>query len=150
MDDNKIKLLDGSYGFQLNKHLEKPVDHDPLWSSRALITDPEAVIKTHMDYIHVGVDIIETNTYQASIEGFMQYLNISKEESYKLIQKAVDLARMAVDQCEKKDIMERETRLTSCNLTSNLAKIRTSSDCGKKSTNNWIYLTSSFCFIHFK
>nr|CAI5817400.1 unnamed protein product [Callosobruchus analis] len=99
--ENKIKLLDGSYGFQLNKHLEKPVDHDPLWSSRALITDSEAVIKTHMDYIQVGVDIIETNTYQASIEGFMQHLNISKEESYQLIQKAVELAKIAVERCEK-------------------------------------------------
>lgn len=48
---DKIKILDGSFGFQLNKHLEKPLDHDPLWSSKALISDPEAVIQTHMDYI---------------------------------------------------------------------------------------------------
>lgn len=51
MSFNKIKILDGSYGFQLNKHLEKPIDNDPLWSSRALITNPEAVIETHVDYI---------------------------------------------------------------------------------------------------
>lgn len=51
MSDQKIAILDGSYGFQLNKHLEKPIDNDPLWSSKALITNPEAVIATHMDYI---------------------------------------------------------------------------------------------------
>lgn len=51
MSTKNIKILDGSYGFQLNKHLEKPLDDDPLWSSKALITNPNAVIATHMDYI---------------------------------------------------------------------------------------------------
>lgn len=51
MSLESIKILDGSYGFQLNKHLEKSLDDDPLWSARALITNPEAVIATHKDYI---------------------------------------------------------------------------------------------------
>lgn len=49
----------------------------------------------------MGVDIIETNTYQASILGFKKYLGISEEEGYNLIQKAVDLAREAISRCEK-------------------------------------------------
>ncbi|KAJ8929506.1 hypothetical protein NQ314_017799 [Rhamnusium bicolor] len=100
MSQGKIKILDGSFGFQLNKHLEKPLDNDPLWSAKALVIDPEAVIKTHMDYIQVNVDIIETNTYQASIPGFKKYLNLSDEESYKLIQEAVNLAKTAVQRCD--------------------------------------------------
>lgn len=51
MNTRDIMILDGSYGFQLNKHLDRPLDNDPLWSSKALITNPEAVIATHMDYI---------------------------------------------------------------------------------------------------
>lgn len=51
MFNGKVSILDGSYGFQLNKHMEKPIDDDPLWSAKALYTNPEAVIRTHMDYI---------------------------------------------------------------------------------------------------
>ncbi|KAG5882120.1 hypothetical protein JTB14_016883 [Gonioctena quinquepunctata] len=102
MSPKRIQILDGSYGFQLNKHLEKPLDDDPLWASRALISNPEAVVKTHIDYIEVGVDIIETNTYQASVMGFMKYLGISKEESIQLIGKAVELAKVAISNCEKR------------------------------------------------
>ncbi|XP_074037589.1 betaine-homocysteine S-methyltransferase [Leptinotarsa decemlineata] len=101
MSRRRIQILDGSYGFQLNKHLEKPLDHDPLWSSKALITNPDAVIKTHMDYIQAGVDIIETNTYQASVMGFMKHLGISREESISLIEKAVEYAKIAISNCEK-------------------------------------------------
>lgn len=54
MSKQNIKILDGSYGFQLNKHLDKNLDDDPLWSSKALITNPKAVIATHMDYIKGG------------------------------------------------------------------------------------------------
>ncbi|KAJ8940416.1 hypothetical protein NQ318_009345 [Aromia moschata] len=52
-------------------------------------------------YILAEVDIIETNTYQASIFGFKKHLNLSEEESYKLIQKAVSLAKTAIKRCEK-------------------------------------------------
>lgn len=52
-------------------------------------------------FILAGVDIIETNTYQASIVGFKKYLDISEEDGYNLIRKAVQLAREAVTQCEK-------------------------------------------------
>lgn len=36
-----------------------------------------------------------TNTYQASVDGFVKYLNVSEEESYHLIKKAVDYPRIA-------------------------------------------------------
>lgn len=42
-----------------------------------------------------GADVIMTNTYQASINGFVEYLNLSEEESYNLIKSAVDYARIA-------------------------------------------------------
>lgn len=42
-----------------------------------------------------GADVIMTNTYQASVDGFVQYLNLSEEESYNLIKKAVEYTRIA-------------------------------------------------------
>lgn len=47
--------------------------------------------------VHVlaGVDVLQTNTYQASIGGFVKYLGLSKEESYQLIKTGVNLAKSA-------------------------------------------------------
>lgn len=45
--------------------------------------------------ILAGADIIVTNTYQASVAGYMQHLGLSKEESIDLIKKTVKLARDA-------------------------------------------------------
>jgi S-methylmethionine-dependent homocysteine/selenocysteine methylase len=56
--------------------------------------------------IQAGCDIIETNTYQASIPGFMKYLNCTKEESYELIKKAVLLAKTAIDRAHKEGILQ--------------------------------------------
>lgn len=42
-----------------------------------------------------GADVLMTNTYQASIGGFVKYLGLSKEASYQLIKTAVNLAKLA-------------------------------------------------------
>jgi homocysteine S-methyltransferase len=109
-ENKKITILDGSFGFQLSKYVSKPLEGDPLWSARSLAKEPEAVIQVHMDYIKAGCDIIETNTYQASIPGFMKYLNCTKEESYELIKKAVLLAKTAIDRAHKEGILQGDTR----------------------------------------
>lgn len=46
-------------------------------------------------HILAGVDVLMTNTYQASIGGFMKYLGLSKDASYQLIKTAVNLAKLA-------------------------------------------------------
>jgi len=46
-------------------------------------------------HILVGADVLQTNTYQASIGGFIKYLGLSKEESYQLIKTGVNLAKSA-------------------------------------------------------
>lgn len=38
-----------------------------------------------------------TNTYQASVSGFVKHLKISEEEAYDLIKKSVDYAKIAYD-----------------------------------------------------
>lgn len=91
-----IKILDGGFSTQLALHVGNKIDGDPLWTARFLSSNPDAVFSTHLDFLRAGSDVIETNTYQASIEGFMKYLKISKEESIELIRKAVGCAKKAV------------------------------------------------------
>lgn len=42
-----------------------------------------------------GADLILTNTYQASVEGYMEYLEIDEEQSIELIKSTVELAKKA-------------------------------------------------------
>lgn len=91
-----VKILDGGFSTQLSNHVGDRIDGDPLWTSKFLFSDPDAVFKTHLDFLRAGSDIIQTNTYQASVLGFVKYLNKSEDESLGLIKKAVELAKKAV------------------------------------------------------
>lgn len=102
----EIKLLDGSESHQLSKHVGEKIDGDPLWTARFLSTNPDAVLAMHLDFLRAGSNIICTNTYQASVPGFVKYLNISEQESINLIKSAVKLARKAID------IYKEETKCT--------------------------------------
>ncbi|XP_024880791.1 uncharacterized protein LOC112460374 [Temnothorax curvispinosus] len=98
---SEIKVLDGGFSTQLSTHVGEKIDGDPLWTARFLITEPKAVFATHMDFLRAGADIIETNTYQATIDGFVKYLGITEEESLEIIRKAVDYAKDAVNAYSK-------------------------------------------------
>ncbi|XP_077259069.1 betaine-homocysteine S-methyltransferase-like [Temnothorax americanus] len=98
---SKIKVLDGGFSTQLSTHVGEKIDGDPLWTARFLITEPKAVFATHMDFLRAGADIIETNTYQATIDGFVKYLGITEEESLEIIRKAVAYAKDAVNAYSK-------------------------------------------------
>lgn len=91
-----VTVLDGGFSTQLSSHVGDRIDGDPLWTSRFLVTHPEAVRATHLDFLRAGCEIIETNTYQASITGFVKYLDITPEESLGLVRKGVELAKDAV------------------------------------------------------
>lgn len=92
-----IVVLDGGFSTQLSTHVGDKIDGDPLWTARFLVTNPNAVFATHLDFLRAGADIIQTNTYQATIAGFVRYLNITEAESLEIIRKAVDYARDAVN-----------------------------------------------------
>lgn len=94
----KIKILDGGFSTQLSCHVREQIDGDPLWCARFLETHPEACLKSHLDFLRSGADIIMTNTYQASVDGFMKYLKKNEQESRDLIKRAVELAQTAVSQ----------------------------------------------------
>ncbi|CAD0202929.1 unnamed protein product [Chrysodeixis includens] len=90
-----VYVLDGGFSTQLSCHVGTTADGDPLWSARFLQTHPEDVVATHLDFLRAGSDIIMTNTYQASIGGFVKHLGVTPEEGYSLIKLAVELAKRA-------------------------------------------------------
>ncbi|XP_017875832.1 selenocysteine Se-methyltransferase-like [Ceratina calcarata] len=92
-----VKILDGGFSGQLSTHVGAKIDGDPLWTSRFLATNPDAVYATHLDFLRAGADIIETNTYQVSVSDLMKYLSITKEDGINLLQDAVRLAKKAVN-----------------------------------------------------
>lgn len=54
-------------------------------------------MQTHLDFLESGAEIILTNTYQASVEGYTQHLNLDREQSVELIKSTVELAHVARD-----------------------------------------------------
>lgn len=103
----QVKVIDGGFSTQLATHVGDTIDGDPLWTARFLITNPNAIISTHLDFLKAGADIIQTNTYQASIDGFSKYMNISEEGSLNIFSKAVDYAKEAIN-LYKKEINNKE------------------------------------------
>ncbi|XP_071570055.1 homocysteine S-methyltransferase YbgG-like [Temnothorax nylanderi] len=105
-----IEILDGGFSGQLSRHVGAKIDGDPLWTARFLATNPTAVYATHLDFLRAGADIIETNTYQASVPGLTKYLNISDGESLDLFATAVHLAKKAVEDYAQKEKLSVECR----------------------------------------
>jgi len=92
---SKVLVIDGGFATQLTVHVGKSVDGDPLWSARFNATNPNAVMQTHLDFLNAGAEAIITNTYQASVEGYNEYLNYNTDQSIKLIKDTVKLAHIA-------------------------------------------------------
>lgn len=105
-----VKILDGGFSGQLSRHVGAKIDGDPLWTARFLATNPTAVYATHLDFLRAGADIIETNTYQASVPGLTKYLNINERESLDLLATAVNLAKKAVDDYAREERLSFESR----------------------------------------
>lgn len=56
------------------------------------------ITEVHRDFLEAGADIIETNTYQASLQGFKEHLDLSSEETLSLIRQSVtEIARPQVE-----------------------------------------------------
>ncbi|XP_060848124.1 homocysteine S-methyltransferase-like [Rhopalosiphum padi] len=90
-------LLDGSFisGILPYADYDNVMKH-PLWGSNLLLTNEEAVVNGHKDYIKAGAEFLTTNTYQASIEGFRKYLDLNFDQSFELIKKSVAICRRAI------------------------------------------------------
>jgi homocysteine S-methyltransferase len=96
-EHDRVTVIDGGFSTQLVKYVGNSIDGDPLWSSRFNAVNPEAVIQSHLDFLNAGAEIILTNTYQASIEGYQEYLKLDYAGSFELIKSTVKLAHVARD-----------------------------------------------------
>ncbi len=92
----KIKyplLIDGGLSNELER-LGYDLNHE-LWSAKLLSTDPEAIIKAHLNYLESGAQCIITSSYQASIPGFMT-VGHNKTAAEALLLRTVQLAEAAI------------------------------------------------------
>ena len=72
-----------------------------LWTAETMISNPEAIVQAHLDYLHADAQFITTSGYQASIQGFKE-LGFENEEVVKeLISKPVELAYKAVERYQE-------------------------------------------------
>lgn len=66
-----------------------------LWSAQTLVSQPELIYRTHLDYYRAGANVAITSSYQAAIPGLIKGLGINEEEAKKLVRKSADLAKQA-------------------------------------------------------
>ncbi|XP_071527944.1 homocysteine S-methyltransferase YbgG-like [Panulirus ornatus] len=94
-------IVDGGLGSTLQE-TGFSVNGDPLWSARVLATNPHAIKQVHASFLDAGAEIIITASYQASISGLCNHLQITQEEARKLMKLSVSLAQEAVQEyCAK-------------------------------------------------
>jgi homocysteine S-methyltransferase len=85
-------VLDGGLATELER---RGMDlHDPLWSARALVEDPDAIREVHASYFEVGADVATSASYQATFEGFAGR-GLDRDASAALMRRSVELAREA-------------------------------------------------------
>lgn len=58
LNDTKVFLLDGGLSNDLNNRVPFDLHKEPLWTAKALITDPDAVVATHLEYLQGSLLIV--------------------------------------------------------------------------------------------
>ncbi len=64
LERGDILILDGATGTEVQRR--GALMDDLAWCATSVITSPEIIRETHMDYIHAGADIITANTFAAA------------------------------------------------------------------------------------
>ena len=96
---DQLYPLDGGFSDQLALYLgQVGVDGDPLWTARSLVTAPDTVVRVHRDFLAQGARVIITNSYQASLQGFKEHLNLSAKQTREAITASARLAWRAVEE----------------------------------------------------
>ena len=65
--ENPVLLLDGGLSTALEAHGHAV--GGPLWTGKLLLSDPDALVQAHRDFVDAGADIIITGSYQLSFDG---------------------------------------------------------------------------------
>ena len=97
-----IYVLDGGLGSDLfiNGGYERAkINNDPLWLARVTYENPDAIKECHKRFINAGSEVISTGSYQASIDGYVKYCNLSQEKARDVIGSSFDIAQAAIAEC---------------------------------------------------
>lgn len=111
---SKVYVTECGLVLQMSKYVKIRMEGDPLFTTRLNLEAPEAVTQTHLDFFKHGSDIIHTNTYQSSLEGFKKYLGFDATQSLNLVQKAVKLAQTAREKFMKENPGAERPRIAGC------------------------------------
>lgn len=106
-----ILILDGAMGTMIQKHQFSEVDYRgqrfaqfayPLQGNNDLLslTQPEAILAIHRQYLEAGADIIETNTFSSTTIGMADYH--LEHLAYELNLESARIARRAADEYSSK------------------------------------------------
>lgn len=87
-------VLDGGLGTELTRAGFK-IDDDPLWSTRTLIENSEAVKAVHKSFLESGADIVITGTYQLSLKTLCQHCDFDENKALDVIYSSVKIAQEA-------------------------------------------------------
>ena len=99
----KIRILDGGMGQELLNRGVKP--HGTIWGASALLHKKyhKTVIKTHLDFIKAGAEVIVTNSFGSRRRRLIEN---NLENKYKNLNKlAGKLAKIAVKKSKKKNLI---------------------------------------------
>ena len=93
---NKVTILDGGMGTELERLGAEQVNSHRLWSAIVNVNQPEIVVQAHKNFIAAGARIIVANSYQANVPLFMDALSMSREDAEKATLDPILFARQAV------------------------------------------------------
>jgi len=87
---SKPLVLDGAMGSYIQQ--KGLLTDDVLWTTNINHNNPDLILKTHLEYIDAGADIITTNTFRTN-PASLSKAGISNAAEY--VKEAVDLAKQA-------------------------------------------------------
>lgn len=101
LSQHPLLILDGAMGTELQR---QGIDVGlPLWSARALLTEPDSVLWIHQQYILAGADIITANTFRTTARTFARAG--LRDRSALLTRQAVELAFQARSDCAAHNVL---------------------------------------------
>lgn len=111
----KFLVLDGGLGTELTRAGFK-IDDDPLWSTRTIIENSEAVKAVHKSFLESGANIVITATYQLSYEILHQYCGFDENKALDVIYRSVKIAQEACLEVKREELHRNSSLLLDCKV----------------------------------
>ncbi len=85
----RVLVLDGALATELER--AGLLLNSSLWSALVIEESPDVIMNIHLSYLRAGADIISTSSYQASLEGLLNF-GFSRHKSVEIMKKSAALA----------------------------------------------------------